>query len=276
MRERWTSRGLLTISGLLMGLSVTFGHLFGFLAWFCLIPALAVLFRMQASNSGRGKFRRLWLAGLWLFWPMELIVFHWFWYLFPLSFVGLSTGASLVVVLVAWLGLSGMQAVGMALIFPLCSLVLQLWETRWPAMRVLRPLVVAALWTLAEWCQTLFWFGVPWGRLALSQASYLPIMQTVSVWGCYGLTFFLVAVNGYLCLAIKDIVEHTGRFKRWLCTALSFFAVNLVLGSVLLYVNDHREPEREIYAVAVQGNFESGSKWDATAFDIWERYRGFP
>ena len=122
----WTRRGTLLLSGMLTGLAVCFGKPLGWLAWVSIVPAWYVLFWMIPFLPERGGYRMLWRAGLWFFGAMELTVFHWFFYLYPMSFTGLSKPAALLVVFVAWLGLSALQAVGMALIFPLAGLIIRL------------------------------------------------------------------------------------------------------------------------------------------------------
>lgn len=262
----WTRRGTLLLSGMLTGLAVCFGKPLGWLAWVSIVPAWYVLFWMIPFLPERGGYRMLWRAGLWFFGAMELTVFHWFFYLYPMSFTGLSKPAALLVVFVAWLGLSALQAVGMALIFPLAGLIIRLWGEK---KAFLHPLIVAALWTVAEWCQTLSWFGVPWGRLALSQAEYLPVVQTVSLWGCYGLAFLIVAVNGYFSLLW---VRADGK-RVCAIVAAGFFLGNLLVGSVAFAVTSNRQPFDTVEVAAIQGNFSSGTKWNASARETMQRYR---
>ena len=107
---------LLAIGGILTSLTLIFPTV-GFLEWITLIPAAFVL--LVASDRKELKIRKFYGYGFVFFMCYYLVIYHWFFYMYPLDFTGMSRSASAVVVAVAWLGLSAFQAVWSALIFPL-------------------------------------------------------------------------------------------------------------------------------------------------------------
>ncbi len=56
-------------------------------------------------------------------------------------------------------------------------------------------LVLAAIWTVLEWLRGSLLSGFPWGSLAYSLADYPFLIQTADIWGHYGISFFIVAIN---------------------------------------------------------------------------------
>lgn len=59
-------------------------------------------------------------------------------------------------------------------------------------------LLGAAWWAGSEWLRTLGPYGFPWGLLGISQQPFHPLVQVTSLTGVYGLTFLLVATNGFV------------------------------------------------------------------------------
>ena len=104
----------LVLSGLLTSLPLIFTEL-GFLQWVSVIPAAAILMRCAADRSIR--LRKLYGLGVLFFGAYYALSFHWFFYMYPLDFAGLSNAASLGVVLIACFGLGMFQAVQTALVF---------------------------------------------------------------------------------------------------------------------------------------------------------------
>ncbi len=260
VRLRWP---LLIIGGLLLGFTVIFPQI-GLLEWIALIPALAVILTMAADKTV--KYIRLYLMGLAFFYAFYLVNFHWFLYMYPLDFAGMTKGESAVVVMVAWMGLALFQALGAALLFPILGFALRReWLSRRP---LLHPFLFAALWTCLEWYQAHSgWSGVPWARLPLGQAHLLPNLQISWLLGSYAVTFLIVAVNGLLAY----LLLHADR--RILCGALAagLFLGNLTFGGIRMAAFD--DEGTTIQAAAIQGNKSSLDYWSAgTLTEVLEVY----
>ena len=259
-RLRWLC---LAISSVLLGLTVCFPEV-GILEWIALVPMALVLFFEARRETF--SFVKAYLVGLAFFEIYLSVIYHWFFYMYPLDFLGMSPAAAVVVVTVACFGLAFLHTIPSALLFPLF-----LVAARGKAARkhpVLLPLLAAALWCVAEWSLTLGWSGVPWARLALGQMTLLPMVQTVSIFGSYGITFLIVLVNFLLAYALTD--------KKRVAVAVSLLlvAVNLAAGGALM-LKEPREGE-PIRMAAVQGNVSSKDKWDDDSFidslTVYTRY----
>ncbi len=254
---------VLVLGGLALGFTVIFPQI-GLLEWIALIPAVLVLLVKAPDPSV--KLRRMYLMGLVFSMSFLVVTFHWFFYMYPLDFAGMSRPASAVVVTVACVGLSAFQAIGMAALFPLLAMAAR--GRLLSRCRALLPLLLATLWTTLEWFwANSGWSGVPWSRLALGQAHLLPAMQTAWLFGSYAVTFLLVAVNGYLALCLL----HPDR--RVLCLALAggLFFGNLAFGAVRLLA--YRDGDNIIKAAAIQGNKSSLDYWSSgTTDEVMDTY----
>ncbi len=256
---------LLGASGLLTGLTLVFPTI-GLLEWLTLIPA--GIFLLEVSADPSVKLRRLYGYGLFFFYCYYLTIFHWFVKLYPLNFIdGMTKGAAMTVVLVAWLGLSLLQALFGGFAFVCSALLLRRGlAKRYP---LLCPFLVAGVWAVYEWTQTLGWWGVPWGRLPLGQINYLVGLQTAAWFGSYFVTFLLVAVN--LCLAqILCRILKNRTYKDWRLWRGGVIAVAAMLvfqygaGTVLWLAGTPKTNETVRVAV-IQGNISSHEKWNAAS-----------
>ncbi len=257
---------LLPLSGVLTALCLVFPKL-GFLQWVAMVPMLLYLFSRDVTV--RRAPLRAWGAGALYFLSYYLVIYHWFFALYPMEFAGVTEGEAALLVVVCWLGLSLLQTLFSSLIFPIFALLCRAWTLR--RWQVLVPFVFAAQYTVAEWSQTLTWLGVPWARLPLGQLEGGFLLGSASLLGPYFLTFALVAVNALLAFALL----HAER-RRFAAIALAAtFLLTLSLGAVGTLVNDPEKGER-ITVAAVQGNVGSSQKWSGASRDqtyrVYEKY----
>lgn len=247
---------ILIASGALTSLPLIFPSV-GFLQWVSMIPAAIVL--ILSSDNEETKLRRVYFRGLLYFWSFYAVSFHWFFYMYPLDFAGLSNAASIAVVLVACFGLSLFQAVWSAFAFVLFAKINRVEMVR--SFGFAKPFLAAALYVVAEWFQTVGWWGVPWGRLPLGQTKALLLLRSSSLFGSYFVTFVIVAVN--FCLAYLILSKSSRRY--FAIAAVSAFAVNLVLSSCVTVFYKHSGAV--VRVAAAQGNISSSEKWDALSLD---------
>ena len=250
---------MLVISGMLTSFALILPRV-GFIQWVSIIPAALVI--MDIAEDRDIKLRNIYGYGLCFFMSYYLVIYHWFWYMYPLDFAGLNEIASLAVVCVAWIGLSLLQTVGGAFVFVLFAAVSRL--AIFNKNKILMPLMAAAIWTVSEWAQTIGWWGVPWGRLCLGQTNALLLLRSASVLGTYFVTFVIVAVNFFLAYALSC------KEKRRIASvcAICIFGINAALGAIVTvrYKNEG-EP---VKVAAVQGNISSTDKWSGGAEKILE------
>ncbi len=245
---------LLVLSGALTGLTLVIPAI-GFIQWVTLIPVGVVL--LIRATDKKIRFRSLYVDGLAFFYSYYLVCFHWFTYLYPLDFVGgMTKGGALAVVLVAWFGLSLLQALMGALVFVVaggvcrCSLC--------ERISILKPLLVAGLWSVSEWSQTIGWWGVPWGRLPIGQSEYLIGLQNASLFGSYFVTFVLVSVNMLLAFALVK----AEKIKLGVILAVALVVFQYSSGAFMYLLNDVDDGEK-IKVACIQGNISSGEKWNS-------------
>ena len=249
-KYRWL---LLLAGAALMGLVVIFPQL-GVLQWVILIPALWVVFALLPDESV--KYRRIYGMGFCFFLVYFTICFHWFLWMYPLDYAGMSNLASAVVVCLGSVGLAAFQAVGAGLIFPFLAWVMRSkYLSRIP---LLHPVLFAALWVFVEWFQAHSgWSGVPWGRLCIGQAEVLVTLQSASLFGSYFVSFLILVVNGFVAYAFLF------PSRKVLCgaLALSLTAGNLIFG--IVYMNIPQTEGEGVQVASIQGNLASGEEWGA-------------
>ena len=245
---------LLAISGILTGLTLVFPTV-GFIEWITLIPMCAVLLVRAADD--RIKLSSLYLDGFIFFYSFYLVCYHWFAYLYPLEFVdGMTKGAALAVVILAWFGLSLLQALMGGVVFVMAGLLFRCrFCNRFPISRVF---VVAGLWAIFEWSQTIGWWGVPWGRLPIGQSHYLIGLQTASLFSSYFVTFALLSVN---CLIAFALI-YPPRFKISIVTAAAVLLFQYGAGALIWFTTDVDEGD-PLKVACIQGNISSSDKWSA-------------
>ncbi len=243
---------LLVGSALLTALTLMLPQV-GFLEWLSLVPFAVVCFSFFEHGTPPKK---TFLYFLLYFGVYYFALFHFFVTMYPMEFLGISKGAAVIVVVVAWLGLTALQALPFAAAF---------LGFRWLASRrsvkqnrLLLPFLAAAIWTVLEWAFTLTWAGVPWSRLALGQVRLLPLLQSASLFGSYFITFVIVAVN--FLIAYAFYYEK----KRVYLFSLLLFSANLLLGSALMLM--HKESGETVRVAAIQGNVSSQEKWDTSRY----------
>lgn len=257
---------LLPLGGILTALCLIFPQI-GFLEWITLVPALLYLFGRAERTETR--YRSWYLLGFLYYFSFFLSIFHWFLKLYPMEFAGVSKGEAALLVAICWVGLSLLQTLIAAFSFPLFVFLRRhALLQRFP---ILTPFLFSAVYTAFEWGQILFWYGVPWARLALGQASCGFLWNSAALVGPYLLTFALVAVNGLIAYALL----HLDRVRVAAISAAAVFLFNAVLGCIGYFAADTDAGEAIVVA-AVQGNVGSSEKWTSAStqksYEVYERY----
>lgn len=248
---------MLAISGVLTGLCLVISKI-GFLEWLTLIPCALFLLTLASDSKNGLRLRALYGYGVFFFMAFYLVNFHWFINLYPLEFIdGMTKGSAIAVVLVAWIGLSLLQAVQGGLLFVTSGLLFRTELCkRFP---IFKPFVLGGLWAIYEWLQTFGWWGVPWGRLPLGQSEYLLGLQTASLFGPYFITFAIVSVNALIALMLldKNKLKHS-------CIAVAAILVFQYGVGTVLWLTNKNEGET-VRVAAIQGNISSHEKWDSSS-----------
>jgi apolipoprotein N-acyltransferase len=116
------------------------------------------------------------------------------------------------------------------------------------------PFAAGALWTALELLRGWGELGFPWGTLGYAAVPFLPALQLASVAGISGLTFWIVATNGFL---LPLLARPTRTRAAWIAAAV-VAAGPPALGALRLA----RPSERVRVRVAlVQPNVPNEEKW---------------
>ena len=260
----------LGVSALLTGLCLVIPKI-GLIEWLTLVPCMLFLLTVAPKRREEGglRLRGLYVYGLFFFTCFYIVNFHWFVNLYPLDFIdGMTKGAAVAVVAVAWIGLSVFQAVQSALTFVLAGLALRTRLCRRHGF--LSPFVLGGLWVICEWYQTVGWWGTPWGRLPLGQSEYLVGLQTASLLGSYFVTFMLVVFNALVAF----VLLRQDKLRLGCAAAATVLVFQYGVGTALWLTNkDKGEPVR---MAAIQGNISSHDKWSADStkktLDVYAKY----
>ena len=246
---------VLTLSAALTALSLMFTPL-SFLAWFALAPFIYLT--ITETEKKKKPVKMYFTSLLWSF-VYYFVIYHWFTYLYPMEFMGVNKLEAIGIIFFCWAGLSLLQAIGTAFV----PLVFRLTAKH----KFLYPWLFASVWTLFEWFQTLTWMGVPWARLALSQAPFPVFIQSASLFGSLFISFIIVLVNGFIACAVYEFIDGGIKAKsvrKYAVFAAAVFLANTLFGSVALMLHKNDE-SRKINALLVQGNISSGEKWNSTS-----------
>ena len=242
---------IIIISAVLTALPLLFGNL-PLLAWFSLVPFIYILF--EETEKGTGA-RKVWLYGLLWSFCYYFVIYQWFIYLYPLEVLGVNKLEAAAIIALCWIGLATLQAFGRSLL----ALFFRLLRPT----GIWRIFIVAAIWTAFEWLQSYTWLGVPWARLALSQAPWRALIQSASLFGSLFVSFIIVLVNAMLALAYahykKGGIKAKG-VRVWSLVCLSLFSANLLFGVLAIALHTEDE-ERKVKAALIQPNIPTVQKW---------------
>lgn len=257
---------VLFFGALLTGLTLVFPKI-GFIEWITLAPAC--MFLLDECERQTLRTRQLYGYGFFFFMCYYVVVFHWFINLYPLEFIdGMSPIAAGFIVFLGVFGISAFQALFGGLFFLVARFALntRLLKER----KILRPLLIAAMWSVYEWTQTIGWWGVPWGRLPIAQSEYIVGLQTASLLGSYFITFVIVLVNS--CIAYAIIERKSIKLMGIVACATLVFQYGA--GTVLYFADV--DGEKTVNVAAVQGNVSTAEKWTVSSKEnTLQRYRDY-
>jgi apolipoprotein N-acyltransferase len=257
---------LLPLGAVLMALCLLFPKI-GALQWIVMVPTL--LYLLEQNEREGISLKKAYGLGFLYFYVFYLMIWHWFVDLYPMEFAGVTKAEAIVLIAICWLGLSLLQTVFSALIFPV---FVAFSRTRvFKKLPILLPFLFASVYTVSEWSQTLTWAGVPWARLALGQSECGILFHSASLFGSYFITFAIVAVNGLIAYAVL----HLDRVRLAAIVCAAVFVLHMGVGLIGYLTADMQNGEGIVVA-AVQGNVGSSNKWtsdsNAKSYAVYEKY----
>lgn len=111
----------------------------------------------------------------------------------------------------------------------------------------------ALTWGAVEYLRSLGPLGFPWTSIGYSQTPYLPVIQQAAVVGTYGLSAWLVLLNGLVARFLRT------RRKVALLVAAVVFCLPVAAGKMVL---SGAEPAGSLRLALVQPNISGTVKWD--------------
>src|SRR5688572_23981697 len=178
---RWyAAAALLALSTLLLTLAFAPYEQF-YLAWLGLVPWLVVVMTRRTVRA----------AALW-------------------GWVG---GVCFYGVNVSWLWTATVPGTVGVVVILACYWALAAGVIRVAAVRahpLLAVLIVPVAWTGAEWLRGNLFTGFPWLLIGHSQSPVLVMCQVADALGVYGITFWVLAINGLAALFVLDLLGWRG------------------------------------------------------------------
>lgn len=120
------------------------------------------------------------------------------------------------------------------------------------------------LWTAIEYLRSFGELAFPWTFIGHTQTYYPSYIQFASYTGVYGVSFWIVLLNGVLYFLLKA----KGNFRRWwlyLVATLALFLVPYLYGRSAV---PQGPVDGEVKTALLQGNIDIETKWD-------RRYLGY-
>lgn len=176
----------------------------GFLAWFALVPFFLAL---RHSSLGRGVFLG--------------VCFGVFFTLACNYWLGTFSLVSLLVTIVIF------TVLYLAFMTP-AMLVFRAFSGTGILPAAARFLVLPLAWTAFDYLRSGGFIGFPWGMLGLTQYGFLPLIQTASVTGVWGVSFIVLLVNSGLAESLAARL-HDGRPVRFAPAVLAAVVVAAAL-----------------------------------------------
>jgi apolipoprotein N-acyltransferase len=174
-----------------------------------------------------------------------------------------------------WASAIGMLA-GMVLTLSLFPMTFAFISAHLLKRGITPALAAPFVWTALEYIRTVAFTGFPWDLTGYSQAGRVTVIQFADITGVYGVSFFILLVNGALWEVLRAMMKGD-RFpvKLLATTALALILV-LVYGSVRIARFAPEQQDESSVAVGIlQGNIPQEIKWEETSrrhtFDTYER-----
>lgn len=127
---------------------------------------------------------------------------------------------------------------------------------------------LAGTWVLLEWLRGHLLSGFPWGLLAYALTPHPALIQTAEYWGPYGVSFFVVLINGLIWQALAPALStETGKglTARFAWVLMAAVLVTALWGYGTRRLKDIAAGEKglpTLRVAALQGAIPQEQKWD--------------
>lgn len=133
-------------------------------------------------------------------------------------------------------------------------------------------LCIPFLWTGVEYLRSLGVLGFPWSSLAYTQSYYLSLIQYVSFTSVYGVSFWVVTINVFVLLILKNF-SNIKKVTLYFIILILLLLIPWIYGSLVIPDED-KNREQNIRVGLIQGNIDPYVKWsDEFLEENWRIYR---
>jgi len=246
-----------TLTIIISSVAAALAHTFSFLSplsWVSLVFLFYIILKSDFSFK-----TSIWY-GLCFGFFYHISIYWWFLELYPFDAIGLDEGVALFVALLGWIGISAFHTVIYSLVFIIPYFFIKKLNVSQFKIKIF---LIPSAWLVSEWLTSLGALALPWSRISLTQAYSLPLIQSLSLFGAYFLSFIIILVN--TLLAASFLLNKKSKKRIAALAALTLFLSNLAFGSIkLLLYNENGTP---IKVSLIQGNILSGEKWQDGKLD---------
>lgn len=243
--------------GILAGIPFVYQGTF-LVSWIIYVPLFVTLFSKTAKK------KRVFGSLFCFFEGFYLVAYHWFLFMYPLGFAGLSNVQSAFAIGLIMIFVPGLHALLMSLVLFSGRL---LTHGRNSFDNVI---IFPTMYTIGEFLQTLGIFAFPWARLFVPQMVVLQNVQMARIFGSFGVTFLIILFNALVGFAVMSSKRKKAKIS--ILFALLIVFVNFGFGNFVLNIND--ENSEKVKVCALQGNMSSDVKWEKDslekAYEIYE------
>lgn len=222
------------------------------ISWISFAPFLFIVAKNYSLfNNGKELFYSIFF----FFFSYYLGAYHFFLALYPMTFAGIGKLLSAILLLLAWVLLSGVHSFLVS--------ALSFYLIRHLKSCFVKAFSVAILFVLFEYILSVGPLAFPWARFSLLQSNTPVLIQAASFFGPYFVDFLMMMTNSLVAasfLSDKKIL--------FLIASIILFLSNLVFG--IVYSNKERNTDAKTNVALIQGNVLTDSKWDgASSYDIY-------
>lgn len=242
---------LIILSAVLSALPLTFEYLFA-LSWISFVPFFYVIIK-HSGDKLRHAFSRGFLFGF----LYHVGIYYWFLWFYPLDFAGLSGGASIAVVLLAWFGISAVHGALWCIPTVCCFLAHKLNKNPLFLSFVATVGIMAAQ-KLTNFSELSF----PWARISLGQYKATALIQSASIFGIDGVDMLILCVNALLAISIISPPK-----KRAIAVSAAAVIFTANLGFGIIRINTVQN-SNALTVMTAQGSVEQADKWSSKGDEI--------
>ena len=232
------------------------------IGYFCYLSAFCGCALFWKAMMYLPKKKHQFLLGTCWFFSVQLVQLSW---MSSITYVG----ALIFVVYIAlslWLGI---QFGLISLLFPQNN-----------KLNYLRILTIASVWVLFEWSRLFILSGFSWNPLGLALTNNHFSMQLASVFGVYGLSFWVILVNLVCFKALTDIENVLRTRILWICLFAYPYLFGMVHESICKY---NMEEKQSLAVLLIQTSLLPEQKDPMTYAPLafippviqWQRILGF-